>query len=101
MKTWILDENMDAENEREILQEAARFDAARQQGDKITATAAVAAVAPVRDTLAENRRLRGLLEELGRLCPDESGLGGHAPLAAFYNVAHKARAALATWEGRP
>lgn len=32
-----------------------------------------------------------LLEKLIRLCPSNEGLGGHAPLSAFYQVAWEAK----------
>jgi hypothetical protein len=40
--------------------------------------------------LVENE-LRALLYKLSNLCPSDEGLGGRAPLGAFYQVAWEAR----------
>jgi hypothetical protein len=32
-----------------------------------------------------------ILKKLSQLCPSNEGLGGHAPLAAFYQIAWEAR----------
>ena len=68
MKTWILDEEMDAANEAAML-DAARFDTQRQACDRVTATAEVESVKPVRDTLAEPEHDEWQWEEFsGGLC---------------------------------
>lgn len=42
----------------------------------------------------ENKRLREALQSFLSLCPSAEGLGGHAPIEAFWVIADRARAAL-------
>lgn len=39
-------------------------------------------------------------EMLSRLAPSNEGIGGHAPIGAFFAAAHKARAAILKVNGR-
>ena len=42
----------------------------------------------------QNQAMRGILERLSTMCPSNEGLGGHAPMPAFFELARQARAAL-------
>lgn len=42
-------------------------------------------------TTPTTNEMLAVLEKLSRLCPSAEGLGGHAPLSAFYQVAWEAR----------
>ena len=66
MKTWILDENMDAANEAAML-DAARFDAQRQACDRVTVTAEVESVKPVRPVMDDDDVVAALRAEILRL----------------------------------
>jgi len=41
-----------------------------------------------------------ILKRLSSMCPSNEGLGGHAPIEAFFIIGNRARAAIAKAEGR-
>ncbi len=43
------------------------------------------------EVIAQVPEMLEILKKLSRLCPSAEGLGGHAPLSAFYQVAWEAR----------
>lgn len=44
--------------------------------------------------------LLAIFKRLVRLCPSKEGLGGHAPLSAFYQIAWEAKRVVDKAEGR-
>ena len=46
--------------------------------------------------MQEHVKMLSVLKKLVRLCPSSEGLGGHAPLGAFYQVAWEAQQLIST-----